>query len=72
MLEWDGTKLKELRKAQKLTQSDLAEKVGKTFSHISNYERDKKPPCDVLLNFLDIFKVAPEQIAKPKVEKVNA
>jgi transcriptional regulator with XRE-family HTH domain len=69
MLEWDGTKLKELRKAQKLTQSDLAEKVGKTFSHISNYERDKKPPCDVLLNFLEIFKVTPDQIGKPAKAK---
>jgi transcriptional regulator with XRE-family HTH domain len=69
MLEFDGTKLKQLRKGQKLTQTDLAEKIfgePKT-SSISNYENGIAcPPSDVLLSLMDYFKVSPEQISSPK------
>lgn len=72
MLEFDGTKLKQLRKEQNLTQTDLAEKIfgePKT-SHISNYENGfANPPSDVLLNLMEFFKVTPDQIGKTTLLK---
>lgn len=58
MLEFDGPKLKELRKSKGLTQGDLGMMVGKKTEHISNYENGHAhPPSDVLLNLMEIFKV---------------
>ena len=67
MLEFDGIKLKELRKQQNLTQTDLANEIfGKPkTSHISNYENGvANPPSDVLLSLMDFFKISPEEISR--------
>lgn len=67
MLEFDGNKLKELRKKHNLTQTDLAEKIfgSPKTSHISNYENGfATPPSDVLLSLMSYFKVSPKQISK--------
>ena len=49
----------DLRKERKMTQEDLAEKVGLTKGAIGMYETDKrKPDYDTLLKFADIFNVS--------------
>ncbi len=65
MLVFDGQKLKELRKAKQLTQTAVAEKVGKKTSHISNYENGVAcPPSDVLLSLMEFFKIEAKEISK--------
>ena len=67
MLEFDGSKLKQLRKDRSLTQTALALKVGKETSHISNYENGvATPPSDVLLNLIQFFGVRAQDLARPK------
>ncbi len=53
-----GNKIKELRKKNKFTQTELAEKVGVTKSTIAAYENDTRTPSyDVLIKMSDVFKV---------------
>lgn len=67
MLEFDGTKLKELRKKKGLTQGELGERVGKKTEHISNYENNHaNPPSDVLLSLMKFFKVPADGLSKTK------
>jgi transcriptional regulator with XRE-family HTH domain len=67
MLEFDGTKLKALRKAQKLTQTELGQKVGKKVEHISHYENGyANPPSNVLLNLMKFFNASPSDLGKAK------
>lgn len=67
MLEFDGSKLKQLRKDKGLTQTDLATQVGKSFSHIANYENGyATPPSDVLLNLMTIFKVKADGLSRAR------
>jgi len=67
MLEFDGSKLKELRKKRNLRQRELAVLVGvKSSSHIANYENGvATPPSDVLLNLMDILKVSEKGLSRP-------
>lgn len=52
-----GNKIKELRTEQKMTQSDLAERLGVTKSSISSYENGSRlPSYDILLKIARIFK----------------
>ena len=68
MLQFDGSKLKQLRKSRNLTQTALAEKVGKETSHISNYENGvATPPSDVLLSLMQFFEIGAEDLARPKI-----
>ncbi len=58
-----GEKLKEIRRAQKISQRELAKIVGVDFSYISKIENDRMPPpaADTIIklsNALDI----PEEI----------
>ena len=54
-----GNKIKELRTEQKMTQSDLAERLGVTKSSISSYENGSRlPSYDILLKIARIFKVS--------------
>jgi len=65
MLQFDGQKLKELRKEKGLTQTALGVLVGKKVEHICHYEKGRAtPPSDVLLNMLRLFQVAPEGLSK--------
>lgn len=51
-----GNKLKELRTGQKLTQQQLAERIGVAKSVISYYESgDRYPSYDVLVKIAHIF-----------------
>lgn len=54
-----GKKIKELRKKNKYTQKELAEKVGVTKSTIAAYENDSRlPSYDVLIKIADIFRTS--------------
>lgn len=54
-----GSKIKELRKKSKLTQTELASKVGVTKSTIAAYENNSRQPSyDVLIKMADVFKVS--------------
>lgn len=51
-----GERIKEFRTALKLTQSDLAEKVGLTYIQIGRYETQKSAPSsDVLQKLAAVF-----------------
>lgn len=51
-----GGKLKELRRGQKLTQQQLAERIGVAKSVVSYYESgDRYPSYDVLVRIAHIF-----------------
>lgn len=66
MLEFDGLKLKELRKARKLKQRELGLLVGKRSGHIANYENGvAAPPSDVLLSLLEFFQVSVKEMSRP-------
>ena len=65
MLEFDGSKLKKLRKERQLTQKELGILVGKGSSYIANYENGyAAPPSDTLLSLLAFFKVSPRDMSK--------
>ncbi len=67
MLEFDGYKLKQLRKETGMTQGDLGEKVRRKTEHISNYENGHAtPPSDVLLSLMEIFKVDASGLSRTK------
>lgn len=61
--EYFSIKLKSLRKSKKLSQADLAKKVGKTTWAISSYEQGKSyPSIDVLINLCSIFDVSSDYL----------
>ena len=65
MLEFDGMKLKKLRKERNLKQTELGLLVGKGGNHIANYENGvADPPCGTLLRLLDFFKVTHKEISR--------
>ena len=54
-----GARIKDLRKSSKLTQSELADKVGVTKVSIAAYENDSRTPSyEVLIKMADVFKVS--------------
>lgn len=54
-----GTKLKTLRKSQKLTQQTVADKVGITRATLSNYEINRRvPDLRTLQKLADCFNVS--------------
>lgn len=58
-----GTRLKELRKSNGLTQQQLAERIGVTKSVISFYElRERAPSPEVLIKFSYIFHVSTDYL----------
>lgn len=72
MLEFDGSKLKKLRKDRKMTQTALGLEVGRGYSHIANYENGHAcPPSDVLLNLMTVFDVKPDALGRLKQAKNN-
>lgn len=67
MLQFDGQKLKELRKGRNLKQRELAVLVGKQAGHIANYENGVAcPPSDTLLNLLSFFRVSHRDLSSQK------
>ena len=65
MLQFDGEKLKTLRKKRNLTQTELGLLVGKKTSNISNYENGfSDPPADTLLNLMSFFQVSARELSR--------
>lgn len=53
-----GTFIAECRKKEKLTQVDLAEKLGVTNRSVSNWERgNNMPDIDILIDISDFYEV---------------
>jgi len=51
-----GTRIQELRKLNKLTQVELAQKIGVSKSQINRYEnKEVQPPADILNKIADLF-----------------
>ena len=63
-----GNKIKELRTEQKMTQSDLAERLGVTKSSISSYENGSRLPSSVSYTHLDVYKR--QALDNPKIAKI--
>lgn len=51
-METIGKRILEIRKNQKLTQTEFGNLFGVTHAHISNIERDKEKPSEMLLMFI--------------------
>ncbi|AAO36644.1 transcriptional regulator (endogenous virus) [Clostridium phage phiCTC2B] len=59
MIDLLGKKIKSLRKDNKITQEELAIKIGVSTSMVGMYETDaRKPSYEVLIKIADYFKVS--------------
>ena len=66
-----GKKIKELRNKSKLTQSELAEKIGVTKSTIAAYENDSRQPSyEVLIRMASVFRVSVDSLLLDRSEVV--
>ena len=58
-----GSRIKELRVSQKITQNDFASRLGVTKSAISSYENGSRlPSYDILIKISRIFKVSTDYL----------
>jgi transcriptional regulator with XRE-family HTH domain len=58
-----GEKVKELRKARGLTQSELATMIGVTTSAVSSYEiMERQPSYDILIKIAAYFNVSADYL----------
>ncbi|WP_299466267.1 helix-turn-helix transcriptional regulator [uncultured Microscilla sp.] len=65
-----GANIKAYRKANKLSQGQLAEKLGVHLTHISRIENGKyKPSIDDLIKLSSIFEVSIDDIVKGKTDE---
>jgi len=56
-------KIKELREEYRLTQKELAEKLGNVQRNISNWENGtSEPDCETILKLADIFNVSVDEL----------
>ena len=61
--------LKYLRKANKVTQKELAEDLGKTHTAVGAYEKQKiVPPINVIIEICEYFKVSVEDFLFKNME----
>lgn len=66
-----GKRIKELRNKYKLTQTELAEKVGVTKSTVAAYENDSRQPSyEVLIKMALVFKVTVDSLLLNRSELV--
>ncbi len=66
-----GTKLKTLRKGQKLTQQQLAERIGVAKSVVSYYESgDRYPSYDILIRIAHIFHTSTDYLLDVSRDRV--
>jgi transcriptional regulator with XRE-family HTH domain len=57
-METIGSKIKKLRNERKMTQQELADKIGVSFTTVSLYESDtRKPSFKALQRIADVFDV---------------
>lgn len=64
-METFGQRIKKLRKAQRITQLELAEKIGVDFTYVSKFENDKtvRPPAEATIRKLaDVLKTDAEEL----------
>lgn len=64
MEETFGEKLRALRRAAKITQRELAERVGVDFSYISKLENDRLPPpaAETVIRICEALGVTPDEL----------
>ncbi len=68
-----GNKIKELRVSQKITQNELATRLGVTKSAISSYENGSRlPSYDILIKISRIFKVSTDYLLGCVDEKAQS
>jgi len=68
-----GDKLKALRISQKLTQQQLADRIGVAKSVVSYYESgDRYPSYDVLVRITHVFHTSTDYLLDKKKEEVIA
>lgn len=66
-----GDKLKALRTSQKLTQQQLADRIGVAKSVVSYYESgDRYPSYDVLVRIAHVFHTSTDYLLDVKKEKI--
>lgn len=66
-----GDKLKALRTSQKMTQQQLADRIGVAKSVVSYYESgDRYPSYDVLVRIAHVFHTSTDYLLDVKKEKV--
>lgn len=66
-----GEKLKALRTSQKMTQQQLADRIGVAKSVVSYYESgDRYPSYDVLVKIAHVFHTTTDYLLDVKKEKV--
>lgn len=66
-----GTKLKELRTGQKMTQQQLGERIGVAKSVVSYYESgDRYPSYDVLIRIAHVFHTTTDYLLDVTKENV--
>ena len=66
-----GKKIKELRNKYKLTQTELATRLGVTKSTVAAYENDSRQPSyEVLVKMADVFKVTIDSILMDRSDTV--
>lgn len=62
--------IKYLRQENRLTQDDIANKIGKSTGNVSAYEKGKTlPPVDVIIKLCEIFKVSLDDIVHKDLSK---
>lgn len=67
-----GSKLKELRKEEKLTQEELAEKMGVSKTTIVNYENgNRKVPLEVVVKLANYFNVPVDSLLNNDIKHVS-
>lgn len=60
-----GTRISNLRKNLKLTQQELADKLGISRAALSHYEKDRRDPdSDTLIKLSDFFDVSTDYLLK--------
>jgi len=64
MEETFGQRLRVLRRATKITQRQLAERIGVDFSYISKLENDRLPPpaADTVVKMCEVLDVSPDEL----------
>ncbi len=66
-----GKKIKEYRNKYRLTQAELATRVGVTKSTIAAYENDSRQPSyEVLIKMADVFKISLDSLLLNRSENV--
>lgn len=66
-----GQRIKELRNKSRLTQTQLASKVGVTKSTIAAYENDTRMPSyNVLIKLSDVFKISIDSLLLNRTNQI--